>query len=160
MTRRSAAPSTLQQELGKSQPFDSPQQEAYLNIARTYAVLNADFARMFREHGLSDPLYNALRIVAAGGTHGIRSEAIGEQMIARQPDTTRLVDRLLNAGLVRRKRLESDRRCVAVTITAKGRRVFDSLDDKVRALHRAQLGHLSRAQLSQLSSLLGEARRP
>ncbi|MCA9297331.1 MAG: MarR family transcriptional regulator, partial [Phycisphaerales bacterium] len=142
--RQPDAPGNLQEEIGKKTPFEEPEQEAYLNLLRTHAELHGQFDRLFREHGLSDPQYNALRIVAAAGTGGIHSETIGERMVARMPDTTRLIDRLERAGLVQRTRRADDRRCVLVTITTEGRRRLRAVGKSVTALHRAQLGHLTR----------------
>jgi DNA-binding MarR family transcriptional regulator len=153
-------PRSLQDEVGKKAPFDVPEQEAYLNLVRTYAELHGQFERLFKEYGLSDPQYNALRIVAAAGPEGILSETIGERMVARAPDTTRLIDRLEKAGLVERSRGTEDRRCVLVTITGEGRRKIRQLDKGVVGLHGAQLGHLTRKQLSTLNRLLFLARHP
>jgi DNA-binding MarR family transcriptional regulator len=158
MAAEPTQPASLKDELGKSGSFDSPEQEAYLNLRRTHAVLSAQFARLFKEHGLSDPQYNALRIIAGAGRTGLHSETIGERMVAHDPDTTRLIDRLAKAGLVERRRDPEDRRCVTVCITDEGRRVLRRLAKPVRELHRAQLGHLSDRELKQLNDLLFKAR--
>ena len=139
--------------------FAMPEQEAYLNLVRTHAVLSRELAGTFKEAGLSDAQYNALRIIGSAGKGGIRSEAVGERMVAKDPDTTRLIDRLERAGLVERKRLDEDRRCVVAVVTDEGRRVLRRLKPRVDQVHRQQLGHLSRAKLRQLNALLFEARR-
>ena len=113
-------PRNLQEEIGKTAAFDFPEQEAYLNLVRTHAVLVGEFAQLFKEFGLSDAKYNALRIIGAAGARGVFSETVGAQMVARDPDTTRLIDRLVKAGLVARTRSEEDRRCVVVSITPDG----------------------------------------
>lgn len=160
MASPNGTPRNLQEEIGKASGFDLPEQEAFLNLLRTHAELAAEFATLFKEFGLSEPQYNALRIVAAAGGRGIRSETIGVRMIARDPDTTRLIDRLVKAGLVSRARSEEDRRCMVVGITDDGRQLLRRLRPRVDRMHREQLGHLDRRELERLSELLFRARHP
>lgn len=159
-----AAVAGLGAEIGKRRPFDCPEQEAFLNIIRAAAVLSADFHKLFREHGLSEAGYNALRILRGGladpaGVHGRTCSQIGDQLVAHVPDVTRLVDRLEQMGLAERRRCEKDRRVVYVAITPKGLDVLKSLDAPVLALHSAQMAHMTPGQLDQLSDLLVEARK-
>ena len=174
MPRRRSSP--LAQEIGKRGAFDSPEQEAYLNLVRTHAALSSDFARLFKAHGVSEPQYNVLRILAGsragdqsggagsaggggGGGGGRTMEGIGADMVARDPDVTRLVDRLERAGLVERRRSEEDRRVVVVRITPKGRGLLRRLRGPVLELHRAQLGSMGEPRLRELCDLLVAARR-
>ncbi len=150
----------LQQEIGLQKPLDFPEQEAYLNLVRTCSALQGDFASLFKSHGLSEPQYNALRIIVGAGRDGIRTEQVGARMVARDPDTTRLIDRLVKAGLVERRRLAEDRRCVVVHATADGKATIRRLHEPVDALHHAQLGHMTRADLKALNALLVTARHP
>ncbi len=153
-------PLNLQQEIGNLKAFGFPEQEASLNLARTHALISREFTRLFKEHGISDPQYNALSIVAAAGRDGVFSETIGSRMVTHDPDTTRLIDQLEKVDLVQRSRSTEDRRCVRVSITPQGRRLLLRVRKKVHDLHRRQLGHLSRKQLEQLSRLLFLARHP
>lgn len=150
---------TLGDEIGKSKPFQIPEQEAYLNLLRTASVLSEGFARLFAGHGLSETAYNALRILRGAGEGGRMCQEIGGQLVARVPDVTRLVDRLEREGLVSRRRGERDRRAVYVVITARGLEALAALDEPVMHLHRAQLGHLSGEDLASLIGLLERARR-
>lgn len=79
-------------------------------------------------------------------------------MITRDPDITRLLDRLDKRGLVRRVREEADRRVVRVTITHEGLDLLAELDGPVEALHHQQLGHLGEAKLKTFTDLLQQAR--
>ncbi|MCG3124291.1 MAG: hypothetical protein GIKADHBN_02748 [Phycisphaerales bacterium] len=154
---------SLQQEIGKKQPFDLPEQEAYLNLVRTTSTLGVEFERFFREHGLSEATYNALRILR-GATLGDAPPGrracseIGEQMVAQVPDVTRVVDRLEKLGLAQRCRCPQDRRVVYVKITRKGMSLLEALDDRILELHRRQLGHLTPGELATLNKLLVKAR--
>ncbi|MDX2114598.1 MAG: MarR family transcriptional regulator [Planctomycetota bacterium] len=148
----------LQHELRKRKPFDLAEQEAYLNLLRSCAVLSADFDALFKRHGLTQAQYNVLRILR-GEAAKMPSLAVAERLVTRVPDITRLVDRLEQAGLVRRERCTDDRRVVYVAITPKGLSLLGELDEPVRALHRSQLSHMSRADLKALSILLEKARK-
>ncbi len=145
-------------EIGKKKPFDLPEEEAHLNILRTGSMLDAAFAKLFRPHGLTDATYNALRILRGHHPTGVPSQTIGTQMVARVPDVTRLVDRLVDAGLAARERTVQDRRIVIVRITRAGLEMLTRLDGPVRELSKRQLGHMSRADLAELSRLLAKAR--
>lgn len=152
----------LQREVQKRRPFTSPAQEAYLSIQRTASVLGSDFQRLLKPHGLSEATYNVLRILrGALDNGGSRTcSEIGEHMVTPVPDVTRLVDRLEARGLVKRTRTSEDRRVVRVAITSAGLDVLAALDEPVIRSHRAQLGHLSDADLARLIVLLAKVRQP
>jgi len=151
-------PSALQIELGKKRPFDLPEQEASLNLARTHDHVHAEFARLFGEHGVSPPQYNVLRILRGHGGEGVPCQVIAGEMVTRMPDITRLVDRLEKSKLVERRRIAEDRRVVLVRITKTGKDLLGCLDQPVLELHKRLLGHLSNKELRELNRLLVKAR--
>ena len=163
-----AAPRDLAAEIGKRSAFGLPEHEAYLNLVMTHDVLFAAHQRLFRQHGLSSPLYNILRILRGheppegegGDHHGVPSLQVGREMVTREPDVTRLVDRLERMGLVRRQRCERDRRVVYVRLTDAGRALADRVSGPTLELIRAHFAHLSAAELSALNRLLFRARHP
>src|SRR6185503_1750926 len=110
----------LAKEIRQTKAFSSPAEEAILNIHRTAAVLTALFADTLKPFGLTEIQYNALRILRGAGKEGLSCQEIAERMITRDPDITRLVDRLASRGLVERARSEEDRRVVVTRITASG----------------------------------------
>ena len=146
-------------ELGKRDAIVVLEQEAYLSVVRTASRLGESFDRLFREHGLSHPLYNVLRIVAGHEPDGATAQRIGEHLISRGPDVTRLVTRLDSLGLVSRHDCDRDARCRYVRLTPEGRAKLDQLDPLVLDLHRRQLGHLSSDDLRMLCQLLSRARK-
>jgi DNA-binding MarR family transcriptional regulator len=150
--------SPLAREIGKQRPFESPEQEAFLNLFRTMSILEAPFEALFKRHGLSGATYNVLRILRGAGASGLACHQIGGRMIARVPDVTRLVDRLEHSGLALRERSSDDRRIVTVAITPAGLELLAGLDAPTAALHRDNLGHLNRAELDELNRLLVKAR--
>jgi DNA-binding MarR family transcriptional regulator len=140
--------------------FDSPEQEAYLYLWRTYDRLKAIEEKLFQKFDLSPQQYNALRLLRGAQPGTIPTLALGARLISRAPDMTRLLDRLEERKLVERHRRQENRRVVEVGITAAGSELLDQLADQVRQCHHEQLGHLPPEQLAQLVTLLEEARRP
>jgi DNA-binding MarR family transcriptional regulator len=140
--------------------FDSLQQEAFLNLWRTYDRLKAIEEELFSPHGLSAQQYNALRLLAAVHPPTIPSLALGARLISRSPDMTRMLDRLEGLGLVVRERKPENRRVVAVSITDKGLNLLAELEEPLRQCHLRQLGHLPDDELRRLVELLSAARRP
>lgn len=151
------ATSRLQQELGKKHPFDSLEQEAMLNIARTNDLFQNRFGRLFRQHDLTSSQYNILRILRGEGKP-MPSLDIAQRMIQVVPAITGLIDRLEKAGMVRRERSDVDRRVVNVEITQLGLQALDRLDAPVLELHQKLLGHLKPSELKELNRLLEAAR--
>lgn len=149
---------SLREELKQRKPFGSLFQEAFLNVARTDAVLREGIERVLAPHGLSLTQYNVLRMLRGAGKNGLCRSDIRDRLISRGPDTTRLLDRMEAAGLVSRARSTEDRRLVNTTITPQGRAVVDKLDGAVAREHERHLGHLNRSQLRTLIELLSLAR--
>ena len=113
---------------------------------------------LLKPAGLSGTQYNVLRILRGAGEHGLACSEIGDRLISRDPDMTRLLDRMESRGWIARAREEKDRRVVKTRITPEGLRILAGLDAPVRELHRRQLRHLPAKQLRQLSLLLERAR--
>src|SRR5262245_16622760 len=149
----------LQREIKKQRPFDSPEQEAMLNVVRTGDRLQIHFTRLFREHGLTPSQYNVLRILRGEG-RPMECMEIAERTLAVVPGITGLIDRLEKAGLLTRQQSQQDRRVYLVTITAEGLELLGKLDQPVLALHRKLLGHLIPSEMEQLIRLLEKARQP
>jgi DNA-binding MarR family transcriptional regulator len=159
------ARSVLAEEIKKRLPFDSPAEEAYLNLARTHAQLTGPAESLFKHHGISPAKYNILRILRGaaragqGPKPGLPSLEIAQRMITRVPDITRLVDGLEKASLVHRARCKLDRRIVYVGITRKGLDLLDRLDNPLNELVQSLLQHMSDPELADLNRLLVKARK-
>jgi DNA-binding MarR family transcriptional regulator len=151
-------PTELLDELRQQKPFASLAQEAHLNIARTQATLEEGLDRVLKRHGISATQYNVLRILRGASSDGLCRNEIRDRLVTRMPDVTRLLDRMEDAGLVSRERDTTDRRLVTTRLTARGRKLVDSLDAPVAAEHERSLGHLGEAQLRTLVRLLTLAR--
>jgi MarR family transcriptional regulator, 2-MHQ and catechol-resistance regulon repressor len=149
--------SRLQTELKKKRPFDVPEQEAILNILRTNDQFQNRFGKLFREHGITASQYNVLRILRGEG-QPLPCQEIADRMIQVVPAMTGLLDRLDAQGLVQRERCTQDRRVIYVTLTDSGRDLLGRLDQPVMDLHRVLIGHMTAAELKELSRLLEKAR--
>lgn len=151
--------STLQREIQQTRPFRSVGEQVVVNLMRTTDLLTGPWAQHLKRHeGLSQSQYNILRILRGAHPGGHRISDIAERMITRDPDVTRLVDRLVERGLARRKRDTADRRVVLVEITAAGIALLERLDPVLTQLTRACLAGLSSARLRELDALLNELR--
>jgi DNA-binding MarR family transcriptional regulator len=151
--------SRLQHELQKKRPFASLEQEAALSVVRTSDQLQIRFARLFREYGLTSSQYNVLRILRGEGKP-LPILEIASRTITVVPGITGLIDRLEQAGFVKRLRCEKDRRVIFVTLTDCGTKTLATLDKPLLALHRQLLGHLGQGDLHDLIRLLEKLREP
>jgi DNA-binding MarR family transcriptional regulator len=149
----------LQHELKKKRPFESPEQEAALNLVRTSDQLQIRFARLFREYGLTPSQYNVLRILRGEGKP-LPILEIASRTITVVPGITGLIDRLEQAEFVNRLRCDKDRRVIYVALTDRGSEVLAALDEPLLELHRKVLGHLSQGELKDLIRLLEKVRQP
>jgi DNA-binding MarR family transcriptional regulator len=140
--------------------FDSPQQEAFLSLWRTYDRLRMLEDELFVRHELTAQQYNALRLLKAEHPAALPTLVLAGKLVSHAPDITRLVDRLEERGLVARQRVPDNRRVVQVGITEAGLALLKELEQPVRECHLRQLGHVSAAQLQSLVELLRTARQP
>lgn len=140
--------------------FDSPTQEAYLALWRTYDRLRLLEDELFARWELTPQQYNALRLLRAARPEAVPTLSLAEQLVSRAPDITRLLDKLAERGLIVRRRSTSDRRAVLVSLTAAGAALLDQIAEPLRECHQRQLGHLTTAELKALTALLRAARAP
>ena len=144
-------------ETSKLRRLACPEEAAFLDLLRTTDMLSRGPAQVLKTVGLSATQYNVLRILR-GAPGGLACGEIASRMITRDPDITRLLDRLEKRGLISRRRETEDRRTVMARITPEGLTLLARLDEPVEAAHRKQLGHLGRERLRTLTELLSLAR--
>lgn len=151
-------PKSLQEELKQSKPFASLEVEAYVSLMRTYAVLSQPVNDLFKSFGITQTLYNLMRIIRGGPAEGVPCAIIADRLVTRVPDVTRLVDRAVEAGLVERNRPESDRRVVLLTLTPKGIALLNDMQEPMLQAHHAQMKGLNKDELAVLVDLLARLR--
>ena len=146
---------TVARELKQTKPFSSPEQEILLGLLIAAARVMEPWARFLKTTvQLTDTQYNVLRILRGSHPAKLACSDMAERMIDRDPDITRLIDRLEKRGLVKRTRSRQDRRVVEVGITDKGLALVRGLDAHAQRMPRVLLGHLGADRLGQLRSLL------
>ena len=148
----------LQDELKQTQPFPSLEEEVLIGLARTADALQRGFVGVFKTVGLSPTQYNVLRILRGAGGPGLSCGDIAERMVTRDPDLTRLLDRLESRHLISRARDGEDRRVVTTRITQAGLSLLEELEEPLASAQRRLLGHMGDTRLRALADLLDEAR--
>ncbi|MDX1530564.1 MAG: MarR family transcriptional regulator [Rhodothermales bacterium] len=145
-------------ELIKQDHFASPAQESMLNVLVTYPWLLGELTAAMAPHDVTPAQYNVLRILRGRHPEPVTCSYIGERLLDRTPDVTRLLNRLEKAGLITRKRADYDRRVVEVAVTEVGLERLEELEGPVEAATRRLTSGLSDAEHRQLSALLEKLR--
>ena len=150
----------LQKELKQTKPFTSLEEEVILNLVRTAEYVVSRIAEVLKPASLTPTQYNVLRILGGAGPEGLTCGEIGERMVTKESDVTRLLDRLERRGLISRERPETNRRVVITHVTDEGLRLLSELVEPIRESHRTLAGHLSAKRLEALSDELEMIRSP
>jgi DNA-binding MarR family transcriptional regulator len=151
-------PRRLSDEIKQTKPFASLAEEAYLNLQRTAEALGRNLTETLKSFGVTGTQYNVLRILRGAEPDGLPCSEVAARMVTRDPDVTRLLDRLDKQGLVTRERSAEDRRVVTTRITGKGLELLASLDQPITETHQQQLAHMDESQLRSLIDALQLAR--
>ena len=117
-----------------------------MSLWRTYDRLKSLEDELFSQFDLSAQQYNTLRLLEAVHPTTIPTSSLGNKLISRAPDMTRLLDRLEDRNLVHRERRSDNRRVVEVGITTSGLELLGNMASAVRECHAGQLGHLSEVE--------------
>lgn len=150
--------SKLQDEIKQLKPFESLQAEVFLNLVRTTDALTRGVEDILKLAGLSHAQYNVLRILKGAGEGGLCCREVGDRMVSRDPDVTRLLDNMERRGLVARTRDRRDRRVITVRVTDTGLKILKDLDAPLSAYNRKLLIHMGEDDLHKLIELLEAAR--
>lgn len=138
-------------------PFSSAYQKLAVNLMYTGSWLNLIELKFFKQFDLTVQQYNILRILRGqkGKPMGILS--ITERMIDKTSNSSRLVEKLRQKGLVERFECPEDRRAVNVLITKKGLNLLDVIDKKMPDLHQ-QFASITEEEANTLNTLLDKLR--
>ena len=144
----------LAQEIGQTKPFASKEEEAFLNMARTFEYLQGRVADLLKEFQLTPTQYNLLRILRGAGEAGITCSQAADRMLTPDPDMTRLLDRMETRSLIQRDRRAQDRRIVITRITQEGLNLAAAIDEPLQTLFRRLLGRAGHRKLTDLIETL------
>lgn len=148
-------PRAIAREIKQQRPFTSPEQEVMLGLRLAADRVIDPWKQFIKARAdLTNGQYNVLRILRGSHPNRLTAGEIVERMIARDPDVTRLVDRLVARGLAERERSERDRRVVETGITPEGLAVLAELDPHAKRLPKALVGPLGDKRVKQLATLL------
>ncbi|HXJ13620.1 MAG TPA: MarR family transcriptional regulator [Candidatus Limnocylindrales bacterium] len=130
--------------------------QIFVVLLRAADSLASQGDQLMKANGVTSAQYNVLRILRGAGPEGLPCNAIGERMISRDPDMTRLLDRMEKRALISRERQKEDRRVVKARITDDGLKLLKRMDAPIRELHKGQFAHMTSARLKTLMDLLTE----
>jgi DNA-binding MarR family transcriptional regulator len=150
----------LAKEIRQTKPFQSIEEEALLNLARTWEFLQQRVGELIKQHQLTLTQYNMLRILRGAGAEGVTCSQATERMLTPDPDITRLLDRMEANGLIRRDRSKEDRRVVITRITDRGLELANRIDAPLHQLLQRYVGRAGRQRLKELIETLENLRDP
>lgn len=148
---------TLVEEIKQSKPFATLASEAAVSLMRTAAIVSHQADEILKPFGITGTQYNVLRILK-GSHEGLCGREVGERMVARVPDVSRMLDRMEQMKLIRRERDPADRRHVTARITAVGQKVLDQATPALEAFERERFGRVDQRRLREVIEVLAEVR--
>ena len=151
-------PGKILEELQQTKPFLHVEDELFLNIQRTADVLLQEILDVLRPTGLSVTQYNVLRILRGAAEGGVTCKDIASRLVTRDPDITRLLDRLEKRNLLTRARTREDRRFVSIRISDEGLQLLGQLDGPMEKKVIEMMQHMSRDQMVSAIDLLERLR--
>lgn len=145
-------------ELIKQEHFSSLSQEALLNVIVTSNWIMGELNTQMAPFGITPAQYNVLRILRGSYPEAMTCTAIGERLLDRTPDTTRLLNRLDRNGLIRRERSADDRRVVKVVITDAGMKLLDEIQPPIDRFQESIMRYVTPEEQRRLIALLERLR--
>ena len=138
----------------RPQPPATLPDRTFILIVKAADALVQQADQLLKNSGLTGAQYNVLRILRGAEPRGLPCRGISDRMISRDPDITRLLDRMEKRGLITRQRQTDDRRVIITHVTSQGLEILKTLDHPVHELHKRQFRHISAARLKILAALL------
>ncbi|WP_395632702.1 MarR family winged helix-turn-helix transcriptional regulator [Flavobacterium sp.] len=146
------------EEVIKSNVALKDAKKVILNVMYTQNVVNDKFNEILKPYDLSGEQYNVLRILRGQKGNPANMCIIQERMLAKNSNTTRLIDKLLLKDLVTRNVCPDNRRKIEVLITQKGLDLLTELDPKVDEHEKLFANNLTEQELTLLNTLLEKYR--
>ena len=152
--------SRLGEKIKQTKSFESKAQEAMLSLIVAAVEVRDQAERVCREHGLSFSHYNVLRILRGAPAAGYPRCDIIDRMLDPAPDVTRLIDTLVEKGLVKRERSTEDRRRTLHWVTDAGLKLLAEMQQQMADIHARFGERFSESELDELMSLLDRVYAP
>jgi MarR family transcriptional regulator, 2-MHQ and catechol-resistance regulon repressor len=146
----------IDQDIQQSK-FTNEYQRATINIIYTYGWMTERSKEFFAPEDITSQQFNILRILRGSHPQPLSTLQIRERMLDKMSDTSRIVDRLVAKGLVKKGTCKEDRRLVDVIITEKGKKLLERLDARQQEMDDI-LGNLTKKEAAVLSDLLDKIR--
>jgi DNA-binding MarR family transcriptional regulator len=146
---------TLEKDINQ-QVFRSEYQKAIINLIYTFNWVNEKINRRFEPFDITQQQFNILRILRGAG-QPLSTLQIRQRMLDKMSDTSRIVDRLVKKGMVKKSTCREDRRLVDVLLTDKGKKLLQSMDGMNEELDSV-FKHLSNEEAKLLNVLLDKIR--
>ncbi|MBU2445734.1 MAG: MarR family transcriptional regulator [Bacteroidetes bacterium] len=146
----------LEDEIKQSK-FRNEYHKLAVNILYTHGWLIAHQSKLFQEYDITSQQYNILRILRGQYPNPATIALLRERMLDKMSDTSRLVERLKDKGLIERKICDEDRRRVDVIITNNGLSLLDKMDEVVGEFEKL-FTNLTKSEAKTLNSLLDKMR--
>ena len=131
----------------------------FVSILKLADSLSQEAEVVIKSAGLTPAQYNVLRILRGAEPEGLLCRGIAERMLSRDPDMTRLLDRMEKHGWITRQRQQDDRRVIKTRITPEGLKLLKKLEQPVHDLHKDQFRHIPAVRLKLLAELVAEVRK-
>lgn len=147
---------TIEKDINQHK-FRNEHQKSAINLIYTFNWMNEKFDKIFEQFDITQQQFNILRILRGAGGGPLSTLQIRQRMLDKMSDTSRIVDRLIKKGLVKKNICKSDRRLVDVIITEKGKKLLDKIDNTNDAMD-AVFKNLSQADAKMLNQLLDKLR--
>jgi len=141
----------------QQQKFRNEYQKAVVNLIYTSNWMRERTSGIIEAEGITPQQFNILRILRGSHPMPLSTLQIRERMLDKMSDTSRIVDRLIAKGLVKKYICKKDRRLVDVIIAEKGMKMLERLDKRQDEMD-AILGNLTEKEASSLSKLLDKIR--
>lgn len=148
----------LAEEIKQTKPFSGPQEEMALQVLRTADLLNRQMTEFLKPHGLSPTQYNALRILRGSGAEGLPCGEVSSRMVTREPDVTRLLDRMERQEWIERRRQSHDRRVVKAWLAPAGAALLKKIDRQLADFQKRQFCHMAIQECRQIIGLMEKLR--
>ena len=147
---------SLEEEI-KQKKFRNEYQKVAINLLYTVGWLKEQTRTIFEAEDITPQQFNILRILRGSHPKPLSTLAIRDRMLEKMSDTSRIVDRLIVKGLVKKITCVSDRRLVDVQITDKGKKLLERIDRKDDEMDAIVKG-LNTEEAKELNQLLDKIR--